>query len=294
MNWVFVTMKRIIIVSVITICFLLFGCNINQRETSNQNSDSANAAESINQELRPSSPKEIQCLIDAYPDFLVAVNNNLLMWKDGTTMIYDDGREKPDFETTLNQASLRNQMSLCYPRGNDYPIPSINFDPGRIRHEPFFYKMYGNSEDEVESKITEIDWLPQHFAKKVKLKVTTVNGIDNKLKSISDELDSLPRQYMSYLENPGGTFNWRVIAGTSRISTHSFGMTLDINVAHSNYWRDDKPDADGIYEYKNRIPMEIVDIFEKHGFIWGGKWYHFDTMHFEYRPELLSKNCLCQ
>jgi hypothetical protein len=39
--------------------------------------------------------------------------------------------------------------------------------------------------------------------------------------------------------------------------------------------------------YKNRIPLELVAIFEKHGFIWGGKWYHYDTMHFEYRPELL-------
>jgi hypothetical protein len=36
--------------------------------------------------------------------------------------------------------------------------------------------------------------------------------------------------------------------------------------------------------------QEIVDIFERHGFIWGGKWYHFDTMHFEYRPELLVRN----
>ena len=34
---------------------------------------------------------------------------------------------------------------------------------------------------------------------------------------------------------------------------------------------------------------EIVDIFERHGFIWGGKWYHYDTMHFEHRPELLSR-----
>jgi hypothetical protein len=22
-------------------------------------------------------------------------------------------------------------------------------------------------------------------------------------------------------------------------------------------------------------------------FIWGGKWYHHDTMHFEYRPEIV-------
>ncbi len=45
---------------------------------------------------------------------------------------------------------------------------------------------------------------------------------------------------------------------------------------------------DGAYAYKNEIPMEIVRIFEKHGFIWGGKWHHYDTMHFEYRPELLG------
>ena len=30
----------------------------------------------------------------------------------------------------------------------------------------------------------------------------------------------------------------------------------------------------------------MVEILERHGFIAGGKWYHFDTMHNEYRPEL--------
>jgi hypothetical protein len=42
-----------------------------------------------------------------------------------------------------------------------------------------------------------------------------------------------------------------------------------------------------VIPYRNVIPQGIVDIFEKHGFIWGGKWYHYDTMHFEYRPELV-------
>ena len=41
-------------------------------------------------------------------------------------------------------------------------------------------------------------------------------------------------------------------------------------------------------KYVNRIPKEIVKVFEKHGFIWGGRWYHYDTMHFEYRPELID------
>ena len=39
--------------------------------------------------------------------------------------------------------------------------------------------------------------------------------------------------------------------------------------------------------YRNRIPLEIVAVFEKHGFIWGGRWYHFDTMHFEYIASML-------
>ena len=30
---------------------------------------------------------------------------------------------------------------------------------------------------------------------------------------------------------------------------------------------------------------------ERHGFVWGGKWLHFDTMHFEFRPELLHPAC---
>ncbi|MCL2443985.1 MAG: M15 family metallopeptidase [Treponema sp.] len=32
--------------------------------------------------------------------------------------------------------------------------------------------------------------------------------------------------------------------------------------------------------------------FESQGFIWGGKWQLFDTMHFEYRPEILILNGL--
>ncbi|MDD9945395.1 MAG: M15 family metallopeptidase [Myxococcales bacterium] len=37
------------------------------------------------------------------------------------------------------------------------------------------------------------------------------------------------------------------------------------------------------------MPADVVQAFERHGFIWGGRWYHYDTMHFEYRPELLAR-----
>ncbi len=68
------------------------------------------------------------------------------------------------------------------------------------------------------------------------------------------------------------------------------GIAFDIGVNYSDYWKWNNPDADesaGI-RYVNRIPKQIADIFHRHGFIWGGNWYHYDTMHFEFRPELLN------
>jgi hypothetical protein len=67
---------------------------------------------------------------------------------------------------------------------------------------------------------------------------------------------------------------------------HAYGAAIDIGARYSDYWvwaqsRGDLP-------YRNRIPEEIVEAFEAEQFIWGGKWYHYDTMHFEYRPELFA------
>jgi hypothetical protein len=34
-------------------------------------------------------------------------------------------------------------------------------------------------------------------------------------------------------------------------------------------------------------PEQVVKLFYEEGFIWGGHWDKYDTMHFEYRPELI-------
>ena len=63
---------------------------------------------------------------------------------------------------------------------------------------------------------------------------------------------------------------------------------IDINASQTDYWVWAGKKAGGPVPYKNRIPFEIVEIFEAEKFIWGGKWYHYDTMHFEYRPECFA------
>ena len=76
----------------------------------------------------------------------------------------------------------------------------------------------------------------------------------------------------------GGTFSWRSIAGTHFRSSHSWGIAIDLDTKRADYWRYQTANPDGPFKWKNRYPQAIVDAFEAEGFIWGGRWYHFDTM----------------
>lgn len=225
-------------------------------------------------------------LVAAYPDHLAGHDGTVVLWRDGTRMPWDDGKGDKDFETLLASPDIEDQFRFPYPLGRQGLAPPRNVDPGRIRHEPFFRKMYGDCrKGDVTRRLVDIVWLPRRWGKTVK--VTSVNGVAERLQAVSHALDALPDRFLRYLRPLAGTYNCRAIAGTDRLSMHAYGAAIDLNVAHAHYWRWARPDATGAYPYRNAIPWEIVEIFEAHGFIWGGKWHHYDTMHFEYRPELI-------
>ena len=88
---------------------------------------------------------------------------------------------------------------------------------------------------------------------------------------------------------------WRNIAETQSRSYHSYGLAVDLIPrswgGKETYWlwaADKRKDWWNI-SYNDRFhpPSAVIKAFETFGFIWGGKWTLFDTMHFEYRPEIL-------
>jgi len=93
-------------------------------------------------------------------------------------------------------------------------------------------------------------------------------------------------------------WNWRNIADTQSRSFHAYGLAIDLLPrslgGKETYWlwaSNRRSDWWNI-SYNNRFhpPNKVIKIFETYGFIWGGKWLFFDTMHFEYRPEILILN----
>jgi len=228
-------------------------------------------------------------LVAAYPDALAAIDGDWLVWRDGTRMRLNDGRPAKPFKAWLEDPDIEDMMRLAYPAGAGPLVPAPESDPGRARNAEFFDKMYGDCrKGEVKPRLRTIAWLPSRTHQS--LEITTVNGVADRLEAVSRELEALPATYDRYLIPAAGTYNCRVIAGTSRTSAHGRGIAIDIATHESDYWRWAARDASGAGKiaYRNRIPLEIVRIFERHGFIWGGRWYHYDTMHFEYRPELLA------
>ncbi|HEU4889190.1 MAG TPA: M15 family metallopeptidase [Thermoanaerobaculia bacterium] len=82
---------------------------------------------------------------------------------------------------------------------------------------------------------------------------------------------------ISTISSYGGGFAYRPAAGTSFLSSHAYGVAIDLN---------SKQNPRGT---PGRMDPRLVEIFEKHGFAWGGDYTgRTDPMHFELRPDVLA------
>ena len=265
--------------------------------------------------------------LDAYPDFLVGYDTGkkeLVGW-DGARFPVDGGKEKNDCQDKAApplccpSPSLTATLRIRYrpvaehwPTPDDPPLPDE--DAGRLRPLALLAYMYGapaakNADGSwqtrkvgdrvelvgggVEKNLAPVAW--KLAAKEAKIRVSRVNGVNRQLAAVVAELEKISAEAKSRygrLHSGGKTgvsgFYPRLVRGSDcEISPHTFGVAVDIHWRPGlDYWLDSPP-GDG-YRYRSVMPEEIVAVFERHGFIWGGKWRHFDGMHFEYRPELLG------
>ncbi len=225
-------------------------------------------------------------LLRAYPEFVAGISENEVLFADGTILPFDDGIANKTDKDWITNPDIEDMFAYRYPAGAPALVPETNFDPGRARNTAFFSKIYGNCrKGEVDKHLVKVVWLPKTYGRSVSF--TKLNGAAEMLSRVSAELDHLPPAYKVYLLPPAGTYNCRSVAGTNDPSAHGYGIAIDISLKRTSYWRWKMLTPSSPVNYSNNVPVEIVRIFEKHGFIWGGRWHHYDTMHFEYRPELL-------
>lgn len=226
----------------------------------------------------------------AYPDAIAEAHADHIVWRDGTIMPVAADAPPTGDDPVLDSEDLRAIFQWPYPTGAVMPTTTAppSGDPGRARPRRFFDKLYGDcANGDVRKALKRVRWVAGAPGTKSVL-VNPLHGAADRLAAVVVALSGLPGQTKSRFLESSGVYNCRRIAGTARPSAHGYGIAIDIAVAQADYWRWSKPDSTGLRAYRNKIPAAIVAAFEANGFIWGGRWRHFDTMHFEYRPELVA------
>lgn len=248
------------------------------------------------------------------------------------SVLCDDGRNLP-FEQRLHDSDISSMLSQAYVTGKQpWPNTTLDLSPGGIRQQDFVKAVYGSTEAEVEHNVVPVEFLGQklQFNKRngAALALSLVNkdllalynsGADPKLNEFLRPFVTGQCRDPKHCHRRGGTFVWRVVASTNQPSNHSYAVAIDLEPSFGpEYWLWDvqdlikegkakyRPGADpklknprDVVEFapasaKHAYPQSLVDVFEKHGFIWGGKWYRYDLMHFEFRPEFFpDKNFPC-
>lgn len=242
-----------------------------------------------------------ECLRQAYPEFWAPPGPGAngsgpdlrLVSRNGQRFDFDEHKDHLPHAQLINQADLKTQMAQPYAAGFPAAVPGRHQDPGRMRAEPFFVAMYGATAAQVQNHLVAVPWAPSGRT----LAFTRVNGAALALERVGRTLAQNPA-WAAYVRQPAGSFYWRRIAGTSRLSVHAFGAAVDFTLPKGlgRYWQWGGCTEEGDCAYPSAVLKEatlqrVVEVFEQEGFIWGGKWAHFDTVHFEYRPELVGPAC---
>ena len=184
-------------------------------------------------------------------------------WDDGARKTLDEALEHPDLEDTLARP---------YRAGTIRSVTDPDEDPGRVRVDALLARTY--------PKRGVV--LVRFLGKRMRVHERVAPAF-RRVSARLAELRARSPALAPWLETFSGTFVERNIAGTDRRSSHAYGISIDLDARKTDYWRWSKHPR-----WRNTVPQAIVDAFEAEGFIWGGRWFHYDTMHFEYRPELFD------
>lgn len=227
---------------------------------------------------------DLECLQEAYPGFITGTETDdaghvWFLTKNGGRLLYNDGKMKSHAEL-LENADIEDAMRQPYPLEPERPDFTPDEEPGRIRCYPLLKALYGADQRSVERGIVRT-----LFGGKIKVRLAAPAAEAFQRIDTAWRLRPADPELNSYFSPIYGYF-WRAIAKTNRLSPHSFGIAVDLNPDKGPYWQWSKLRP---HPLQKTFPSAIVSLFEDNGFIWGGKWEHFDLMHFEYRPELIIK-----
>lgn len=238
-------------------------------------------------------------------DWKIEINRDnrsaILYWADGKLLTLDKLPEKDLYSSFLynypkNVADPKDFSQEDIDRIREYSSPK-NRKKSRGTAPEFYNVIFDvGTRLSTESHINSIKFLNKstntheflhEILKQVQKDIFEVAKHDAEVKDFLDKLAS------------ADSYSWRTISDSGNRSFHSMGLAIDVlpkGWGQKNLYWAWRRDIDGDNWMKLPLerrwmpPQKVIEIFESHGFLWGGKWIIWDNMHFEYRPEVILYN----
>lgn len=240
------------------------------------------------EEYNITAKRDILCIMMGYPEDIAGVEKGsgdrlYLVTKSNRKILYDDKKEK-NFDSKFYSPDIQDMMEQVYPLQTISKVMDKNFDPGRIRVYSLLSEVYGASKSASSKNLANVNLGFGSF------QFNKRNNAAASLKKAVEEASAAAKsdpKIWGCMAPSSGTYNYRVISGTGQLSPHAFGIAIDLARDRRDYWKWASIEQ-GSARIKEYSP-QLVSIFESNNFVWGGKWSHFDILHFEYRPEIILK-----
>lgn len=271
-----------------------------------------------NTQQRANEPENLAIFRKAYPkstfccsydenvnDYAIKIvtpyTQTTLYWADGKFLPKEHLDKKDGYYSLLYQyadkvADPANFTDADIERIRNFSKPQ-NRKTG-LGTPPFLYDaLYDcTSRTKIESHLTRIDFLGKKSSVHEQI-VYPLKRVENAIQNLAKTNTSV-KDFVTTLAS-ADSYAWRNISDSGNRSFHSLALAIDIlpkgwqqkNVYWA--WRRDIDGDDWMKLPLDRRwmpPDEVIEIFEKEGFIWGGKWTIWDNMHFEYHPEIILFN----
>jgi len=232
-------------------------------------------------------------LISGYPENIERIDikkNDFILHINGIKIYYQKGKMLS--EKNLPFADRFDPIFYSYNPGPQI-LPSLPRPLISNRADDFLIALIGASEKEARKNCK---WVP-FLCHKVFVHRLCTSPLKQVEKTIIEKAKHsiIVKRFIDNIKLIY-SFDRREIEGASSMSYHAFGLALDIIPRSYGrkhvYWRWSK---DLVKEWwaipiseRWIPPVEVITAFEENGFVWGGKWFRFDNVHFEYRPEIIK------
>ncbi|MBN1686398.1 MAG: M15 family metallopeptidase [Spirochaetales bacterium] len=245
-------------------------------------------------------PEKIGRIIDVGDDWTIEIGDSIFLWSEGRFLPEDLSASVSVYTAHPFYSYAGELPPIVEPsaeRKQQLEERINNREKNPPRRHPGIYNAIWRIENETTA------WNQAKTTFMFGHKLTIHRDLLDELAAIEEELvaraagDRELRAYVESIRNVEG-YSWRRIAETGSLSYHSYGAAVDFLPGSAGgkgiywLWRKEFDPQWYLLPYANRHmpPASFVEAFEKRGFVWGGKWFYYDTMHFEFRPEILAVN----